>query len=108
LAQAIDLQLQDSLAGPLPAAHAVFFLLQLARLDEAFPVEPPQEVGGRGVQLRLRGCEPDLRMMGPAGRQVEVVDDARAPGAPRPRSPGPSGGAGSPGRACASARDRAR
>src|SRR5206468_5979374 len=54
-------------------------LFRLDRLYEPFPVEAAQELRGAIVQVPLGGGEPDLGVPGPACRQVQVVDDARAP-----------------------------
>src|SRR5205814_8732883 len=57
LAQVDDRELDDPPPAPLPGSRPVIPLLLPGRLDEAFPIEPAQELRGALVQVRLRSEE---------------------------------------------------
>ncbi len=80
LPQVDEGQLQNALLGT-PAWCPLLRLFLLRRLDEAFLIQPSEKFSGALVQVRLGARELHFRVARPAGRQIQVVDHARAPGA---------------------------
>src|SRR5439155_27236186 len=81
LAQAANGELPAPPLGGLLAWHLSVRLFLPGRLNEAFPMEAAQELGGALIQIRLCARQPDLGVSRPARRQFQVEGDARAPGA---------------------------
>ena len=71
-------ELDHRLAGAPPWASVLRFVLVVLVLHEALAIQPAQELGGALVEVGFRLGQLDRGMPGTAGRQVQIVDHARA------------------------------